>query len=102
MPPRVSDSLHHLAAQIELRGARLALPLQRLFDDLPNIVFFIKDRAGRYLAVNRTMVERCGFSQKDEVLGRRPSDLFPAPLAAHYERQDQRVVRSGRAVLDQL
>lgn len=102
MPPRVSDSLHHLVAQIELRGARLALPLQRLFDDLPNIVFFIKDRAGRYLAVNRTMVERCGFSQKDEVLGRRPSDLFPAPLAAHYERQDQRVVRSGRAVLDQL
>ncbi len=82
--------------------ASLDLPLERMFDDLPNVVFFIKDRAGRYLTVNRTLAERCGFADKAELLGKRPSDLFPAPLAARYERQDQRVVQTGKAVLDQL
>jgi PAS domain S-box-containing protein len=104
MPPRLppAESIHSLAAHLALHGHTLALPLQRLFDDLPNVVFFIKDRAGRYVAVNRTLVERCGFADKSEVLGKLPSELFPAPLAAHYERQDRRVLQSGRAVLDQL
>ncbi len=104
MPPRIPvfESIHGLIAHLDLRGTTLALPLQRLFDDLPNVVFFIKDRAGRYLAANRTLVERCGFADKAEVLGKRPSDLFPEPLAALYERQDQRVVQSGKAILDRL
>ncbi len=104
MPARISpnDLLHSLPAALDLRGSTLVLPLQRLFDDLPNVVFFIKDRAGRYLAVNRTLVERCGFADRAEVLDKRPSDLFPAPLAARYEKQDQRVLQSGRPVLDQL
>lgn len=97
-----ADIVHSLLAHLDLHGAKLALPLERLFDDLPNVVFFIKDCAGRYLSVNRTLVERCGFADKAEVLGKRPSELFPAPLAARYERQDERVVQSGKAVLDQL
>jgi len=78
------------------------LPLERMFDDLPGVVFFVKDRAGRYLAVNRTLAERCGFADKAELLGKRPSELFPAPLASRYERQDARVVQTGKPVLDQL
>jgi len=91
-----------LLAHLDLRGLELALPLERLFDDLPNVVFFIKDRAGRYLAVNKTLVDRCAFDEKSALLGKRPSDLFPAALAAHYEKQDQRVVQTGKPLLDQL
>ena len=80
----------------------LALPLERVFDDLPNVVFFIKDRTGRYLAVNKTLVERCALADKSRLVGKRPSDFFAAALAEHYERQDQRVLRSGKPVLDQL
>lgn len=97
-----ADIVHSLLAHLDLRGSKLALPLERLFDDLPNVVFFIKDRAGRYLAVNRALVERCGFADKADVLGKRPSEIYSAPLAARYERQDQRVLQSGKAVLDQL
>lgn len=81
---------------------KVALPLERLFDDLPNMVFFIKDTQGRYRCVNRTLVERCGFEHKAALLGRRPAELFPATLAARYERQDERVVQTGRPLLDQL
>lgn len=80
----------------------LVLPLERVFDDLPNVVFFIKDREGCYLAVNRTLMERCAFSDKSRLLGKRPSDFFPAALAEHYERQDRRVLEGGKPVLDQL
>ena len=51
-----AETVHSLLAHLDLRGSRLALPLERLFDDLPNVVFFIKDRAGRYLAVGLSNV----------------------------------------------
>jgi len=64
----------------------------RLFDDLPAIVFFVRYRGGRYLkkAVNSNARRRCGFNDKARCWAKRPSDLFPAALAARYERQDQR------------
>ena len=74
-----------LLAHLDLRGTSLVLPLERLFDDLPNVVFFIKDCAGHYLAVNKTLVERCAFDEKTALLGKRPSDLFPTALATTDE-----------------
>ena len=94
---------HTLSALLVMpAGGPLVLPLQRVFDDLPNVVFFIKDMDGRYLAVNRTLAERCGLSDKDSLLQKRPSDFYPAALAEHYERQDQRVLKTGKPVIDQL
>lgn len=94
---------HTLSALLMMpAGGPLVLPLQRVFDDLPNVVFFIKDTAGRYLAVNHTLVERCGFSDRERLLQKRPSDFYPAALAEHYERQDERVLKTGKPVIDQL
>ena len=89
-------------ALLESGDLSLVLPLERVFDDLPNVVFFIKDREGRYLAVNRALMERCAFSDKSRLLGKRPSDFYPSELAVHYERQDRRVLQGGKPVLDQL
>ena len=83
-------------------GQGVVWPWERIFDDLPNMVFFAKDVRGRYTSVNRSLVERCGFSDKAAMLGKRPSEIFPASMAAHFERQDARVLGSGKPVLDQL
>ena len=40
------------------------LPVDRLFDGVPDIVFFVKDAAGRYMAVNDTLAHRCGLTEK--------------------------------------
>ena len=32
---------------------------EALFDALPDVVFFIKDTAGRYVRVNQTLADRC-------------------------------------------
>ena len=73
-----------------------------LFDLVPNIVCFVKDAAGRYLAVNRTLVERCGRKNKEELLGRTVAELFPADLAAGYAAQDRLVLHTGQRITDKL
>ena len=54
---------------ILLRRSQLLLgrpfPGIELFDRVADTVFFIKDQEGRYVAVNETLVHRCGFMDKD-------------------------------------
>lgn len=73
-----------------------------LFDQLPDIVFFIKDHEGRYVAVNQTLVERCGKQRKSELIGRRPSEVLGEGLGRGYESQDRAVLKSGQRLLNQL
>jgi len=84
--------------------ASLAEPFtgEALFDALPDVVFFIKNSRGEYVVVNRTLVERCGLRDKRELLGRRADEVFPAPLGANFRAQDERVIRNGEAILNQL
>ena len=51
--------------------------LEKLFDQAPDVAFFIKDTSGRYVAVNASLVERHGLRHKSQVLGKRPCDICP-------------------------
>jgi AraC-like DNA-binding protein len=73
-----------------------------LFDRLPDVVFFVKDVAGRYVAVNTTLVRRLGRRHASQLVGRTARDLFPAPLGERYLAQDLGVLRTGREVVDLL
>lgn len=72
--------------------------IESMFDALNDIAFFVKDREGRYLRINRTMVRRCGVRQKKEVLGKTALELFPQALAETYLAQDRIVVDSGTPI----
>ena len=39
---------------------------EALFDIIPDVVYFAKDREGRYTSVNETLVLRCGKQHKRE------------------------------------
>lgn len=75
--------------------------LVRVFDVLPDVVFFVKNRGGRYTHVNRTLLRRLGLRRRDEVIGRDPAELFPAPLGASYGVQDRQVL-AGRSLENRL
>lgn len=75
---------------------------EALFDALPDVVYFIKDKAGRYARVNQTLANRCAGGDKRKLLGKRPSEVFPSVLAASYARQDETVLQSGKRVEHQL
>ena len=85
-----------------LLGSAAAEAFAELFEHVPDAVFFVKDRAGRYLAVNRSLVERCGLREKRELLGRHVREVFPSELAERYAAQDAAVLRTGRPIRDRL
>ena len=75
---------------------------EALFDRIPDVVFFIKDRGGRYVVVNQTLVARCGRLGKDELLGRTAREVFPSPLGNRFLDQDLRVLASGVPIVQNL
>ena len=78
------------------------LPVDRLFDGVPDIVFFVKDGLGRYMAVNDTLAARCGLSGKDAALGKTADELFPSPLGTAFALQDREILRGGIPIRDHL
>ena len=84
--------------------AQLANPgyIEALFDPIPDLVFALKTRDGKYLSVNEAWVKRCGLKHKTEALGRTARDLFPSHMAARYEAQDQKLLRTGMPIVDSL
>lgn len=78
------------------------LPVDRLFDGVPDIVFFLKDAHGRYMAVNDTLAARCGLANKADAIGCTAEELFPSPLGDAFVQQDREIVRSGSGIRDHL
>jgi len=75
---------------------------EALFDCLAEVVFFIKNHRGEYVVVNQTLVARCGCRSKSELIGRRVDNIFPPPFGPIYRTQDERVLRGGGAIRNQL
>jgi len=73
-----------------------------LFDRIPDVVFFIKDRGGRYVVVNQTLVTRCGRRNKNDLLGQTARQVFPSPLGNRFFEQDRRVLASGIPIVQNL
>jgi PAS domain S-box-containing protein len=85
-----------------LASLRIPFTAVELFDSLTDVVYFVKDREARYLVVNQTLVRRSGMRRKEELLGRRADEVFPAPFGELYRAQDERLLQSGEPVLDEL
>lgn len=82
-------------------GVELAA-IETLFDALTDVAFFVKDRAGRYVAVNHTLARRCGLRSKQELLGKTVLDVHPRPLAQAYMDQDRQVIEAGCTIRKHL
>ncbi|WP_206861184.1 PAS domain S-box protein [Lysobacter changpingensis] len=72
------------------------LRLQQVLDNTSAAVF-AKDRAGRYLFVNREF-ERLTGRDADALIGRNDRDIFPPDMAAALRRNDMRVLLEARAM----
>lgn len=81
----LSDMLAHFAL------------LAPVFDAMPDIVFFVKDREARYAMVNRTLARRCGHKDnKSALLGKTAEDVFPRRFGRmHLHRAESGDHRAG-------
>ena len=75
-------------------GLGSASYVEQLFEHLPDVYFFAKDRAGRFVMANRSFAEKCG--------GRHVVDFFPEDLARNYIADDMQVMRTGRGIINRV
>lgn len=76
--------------------------VEALFDRMPDVVYSLKDRDGRYVYMSLACVHRCGLAHRNEAFGRTAFDLFPRPMAERYARQDEQLFRTGEPIVDSL
>lgn len=73
-----------------------------LFDVLPHIYLFIKDRRHRYMKVNRSLAALHGCDSEAEMIGRTDFEFNPPTLAAQYVEEDRRVMATRQPLIDQV
>ena len=71
---------------------------RELFEYLPNLLYFVKDRNLRLMGGNRAFVERCGFRDESELIGLSDREVFPVELAEKYFQDDLLVIQKGEAL----
>lgn len=54
------------------------------------------------MVVNQTLAARCAGGDKTRLIGKKPDEVYPAPLAASYARQDEQVLKTGKSIDQQL
>lgn len=74
----------------------------RLFDLLPDVSFFIKDRQCRFVALNRRGCEYCGVKTESDAVGRTDHDFFSQRRADEYARDDAAVMESGEPIVNRI
>ncbi len=76
--------------------------LRPLFDDLPEVYFFAKNREHRYIAANRALWLLHGCRSESDMLGRTDHDFHPRQLADLYVHEDEVVLRQGQPLRNQM
>jgi len=74
----------------------------QLFDALPDISVFMKDRRGRFMFLNPRGCEYCGVRKTEEAFGKTDHDFFPKAKADRYRAEDLRVMADGLPMLNHV
>ena len=70
-----------------------------LWDMLPEVAFWIKDRLGRFVFVNQTLADQTRMP-RSEVIGKRDVDCFPPELAQIYVEDDSSIIAGGPPIVN--
>ena len=76
--------------------------IDQLFDHLPDVYFFAKNRLGQFVMANRSFAQQCGVRSVDELIGKTDLDFFPPDLAGTYAQDDQYVMRTGKSIVNRV
>ena len=102
--PRMSHKLPLRSTEQEAFFAAISNPIDllQLFEFLPEVYHYVKDREGRYMRANRVVCRVVGVQNDLEMIGRTDFDFFPPAIAAQYVDEDRRVIKSRSPLSDQI
>jgi transcriptional regulator GlxA family with amidase domain len=72
-----------------------------LFDFLEEVVFWVKDREGRYCWANTANLLALGLHRREDIEGKTDSDFMPAHIAAQF-RADDALVLAGQRIVKRI
>ncbi len=75
---------------------------QKLFEHLPGVSFFVKDRQSRMICASQPFWEHLGAKSEAEIVGKTDDDFFPPHAADHFQRDDQLVMTTGRPLIGRV
>jgi AraC-like DNA-binding protein len=73
---------------------------EEMFDIIPDINFYIKDRNCRWIMCNKACLRLLNFRDQEEVYGARERDFFPPMIAELINKDDLDVVNNKRRILN--
>ncbi len=76
--------------------------MQLLFNYLPDVYFFAKDRASLFVMANDTFVRQCGAESEADIIGKGDFDFFPMGRAESYVKDDHYVMETGNSIIDRV
>lgn len=75
---------------------------QQLFEHLPGVYFFVKDRQSRMVCASQPFWEHLGATSEAEIIGRTDDDFFPQHAADHFQRDDEQVMATGQPLIGRV
>lgn len=75
---------------------------QELFEHLPGVYFFVKDRQSRLVCASQPFREHLGVKTEAEFVGKTDYDFFPPHAADHFVRDDQLVMATGEPLIGRV
>ena len=75
---------------------------QHLFEHLPGVYFFVKDRLSRMVCASQPFWEHLGAASEAEIIGRTDHDFFPQHAADHFQRDDHWVMSTGQPLIGRV
>lgn len=75
---------------------------QHLFEYLPGVFYFAKDRESRLMSASKPILERLGVPDEESIVGTRDHDYFPPQIADSFVKDDQQVMTSGEPLVNRV
>jgi hypothetical protein len=78
------------------------LLFHRLFDHIPGVHFFAKNREGHLMFASRGLLERYQMSDDTEFIGRTDFDINPDTMAQAYVDDDKRLLAGDAKIIERI
>lgn len=73
-----------------------------MFDQQPNVFFFVKDLESRLIVASEPMLTRLGHEREVDVIGQLDENFYPEQVAKAYRADDALVFRTGKPLINRL
>ena len=91
------DITEQFVAERELSRERDLL--KTIIDNVPDLIY-VKDRSGRFVTANASLLKLLGLDCQTEIVGKTDYDFSPPEFACHYVSDDQNVMQNGEPLFD--